>query len=131
MKIYAVSLSAFCVLFLSLELHAQKNRDRKLMYKCWITPTKESVKLKQLFYEVGDSSILMSSSYIPEDYITNNFSTLELEFLNIEKIQLRSRARIAGYTLLGALVGFAEGAIIGSGQGDDPPCPNPFNENLN
>jgi len=80
----------------------------------------EPHKLKNVSYEIKDSSILVSNS------VTGNF---EVFYNNIKSVDVRRKnggKRAAIGAAIGAATGLLLGYGIGSAVGDDPPCPPPF-----
>jgi hypothetical protein len=113
---------------LSICLNAQDTIRKVKIYRTWVSKMDKTTKTKGVLYEVKDSSILVSGSLIPEDYLTDFFETInfhiidaiELHIDNIETIKVRNKNSVGKGILFGLFSGFAAGALIGIIDGDDP-----------
>jgi hypothetical protein len=113
---------------LSICLNAQDTIRKVKIYRTWVSKMDKTTKTKGVLYEVKDSSILVTNSLIPEDYLSNNFYTInihiieaiELHINNIETIKVRRKNSVGKGILIGLFSGFAAGALMGIVDGDDP-----------
>ena len=90
-----------------------KNKAKIEIYKTWVTLINSPSAEEGVLYEIKDSSILVSSSVVLEDYYTRKFETINLHIDKIEMIKTRKKGTIGKGVWIGALSGFAVGAIIG------------------
>lgn len=89
--------------------------------RVWVTPVNSGGRsLICTLYNVGDTSLVISSSRARADYLTGNYSTTTLIYSDISLIQLRSATRKTKGVLLGALAGATAGVLMGLIEGDDP-----------
>ena len=103
-------------------LNAQDTIRKNKIYRTWISLNSEPFNTKGVLYELRDSSILVSSSLVIQDYSTDRFETEQLYINNIETIKTRRKNRVWKGVLIGAVSGFAVGGLIGLISGNDPPC---------
>lgn len=89
-----------------------KDKARIKIYKTWVSLNNEPFKIKGVLYELKDSSISISSSVVIEDYIENNFETMNLHIYNIKSIQTRRKNSIGRGIWIGAVSGFATGGLL-------------------
>lgn len=101
---------------------SDKDEKRLKIYKTWISLNNESKTVKGVLYSITDSSILVSTSLIKEDYTTGNFQTTTLNFKNIDLVKTRSKNSVLKGAVIGTVAGFFLGAIIGFIEGDDDPA---------
>jgi len=121
MKFFSViTIIALC--FLN-SVNAQDTIQKKKVYRTWISLNRESFKTKGFLYEIKDSSVLVSSSVVIQDYSTDRFSAFKLQINDIETIKIRGKNSIGNGVLIGAITGFIVGGLIGFISGNDPPCP--------
>jgi hypothetical protein len=100
---------------------SDKDEKRLKIYKTWISLNNESKTVKGVLYSITDSSLLVSTSLVKEDYTNGNFQTTTLNFKNIDLVKTRSKNRVLKGALIGTVSGFFLGAIIGFIEGDDNP----------
>ena len=117
--IKVISLIALCCLN---SLSAQEPTQKIKIYRTWVSLNSEPFKIKGALYEVKDSSILVSSSVVIQDYYIDRFEVTNLHINNIETIKTRRNNSVGIGVLIGAITGFAVGGLIGLIDGDDPPC---------
>jgi hypothetical protein len=66
----------------------------------------EPARVRGVFYEARDSSILLSNSRIRNDYLSGNFSITEISYLDINRLQLRRKnAAVTGALIGGGISG--------------------------
>ena len=119
-KVPVIVLIVLCCLN---SLNAQDTIQMIKIYRTWVSLNREPFKIKGVLYEIKDSSILVSSSVVIQDYSTNRFKIVKLNINNIETIKTRRKNSIGKGVLIGAVSGFVVGGLIGLIDGDDPPCP--------
>lgn len=98
-----------------------KEYNRFRIYKTWISLNNDSETVKGAFYNITDSSLLVSSSLIKQDYTTGNFQITKLNFTNVDLVKVRAKNRVVKGAMIGTLTGFFIGAMIGLIEGDDNP----------
>lgn len=103
-------------------LNAQDTIQKIKIYRTWVSLNSEPFKIKGVLYEIKDSSILVSSSVVIQDYSIDRFEVANLHINNIETIKTRRKNNIGKGVLIGAVSGFVLGGLIGLISGDDPPC---------
>jgi hypothetical protein len=104
-------------------LSAQDVPEKTKIYRTWISLNNEPYKIKGSLYQVNDSSILVSNSFIIQDYSQGRYETVELHLENIMKIKTRKKNSVGNGALVGAISGFVIGGLIGYAAGDDS-CPS-------
>jgi len=119
-SINVIALIALCCLN---SLSAQEPTQEIKIYRTWVSLNSEPFKIEGVLYEIKDSSILVSSSLVIQDYYKDRFEVTNLHINNIETIKTRRKNSIGTGALIGAAAGFAVGGLIGLASGDDPPCP--------
>ena len=119
-----INVIALIVLCCLNSLNAQDTIQKIKIYRTWVSLNSEPFKIKGVLYEIKDSSILVSSSVVIQDYSTDKFEIVKLHINNIETIKTRRNNNIGRGVLIGAITGFAVGSLIGLISGDDPPCPS-------
>jgi hypothetical protein len=114
------------VILLNISLISVAQQDtvqRSRIYKTWISlnnqiwtsfDNKES-QIKGLLYEVKDSSILISNSFVKQDYLKGNFKVTYIDFKNINDVRIRGKYNIAIGTTIGTLLGVI--GAVGIAQG--------------
>ncbi len=116
-----INVFALIVLCCINSLNAQDTIQKIKIYRTWVSLNSEPFKIKGVLYEIKDSSILVSSSVVIQDYSTDKFEIVKLHINNIETIKTRRKNNIGRGVLIGAITGFAVGCFIGLIDGDDPP----------
>lgn len=116
-----VNVIALIVLCSLNSLNAQDTIQKIKIYRTWVSLNSEPFKIKGVLYEIKDSSILVSSSVVIQDYSTDKFEIVKLHINNINTIKTRRNNNIGRGILIGALTGFAVGGLTGLVSGDDPP----------
>jgi hypothetical protein len=76
---------------------------------------------KVAIFELQDSSILFSSSFVKEDYYNGNYTVSEILIKDIKLIRTKKPERVSLGLLLGAGIGFSVGALWGWAAEDGPP----------
>jgi len=104
-------------------LSAQDTVLKHRIYRAWLSLNSTPFKTKGVLYEVGDSSIIISSALVMKDYSAGSFQMAGFHINNIESIRIRRKNNIGKGILIGAMAGMAAGGLIGLISGDDPPCP--------
>ncbi|NVO20153.1 MAG: hypothetical protein HXX13_10655 [Bacteroidetes bacterium] len=118
-------IAVFCILLANPAL-AQTTLSQKILpkhsiNKAWITSTNPSEKsYLGVIYQVCDSALICSSSFLPKDYMRGSYVTQSFACNNISFIQIRSSQRISRGFLIGAAVGATIGILSGFASGDDP-----------
>jgi len=102
-------------------LNAQDTIQRNKIYKTWVSLNSEPLKVKGFLFDIKDSSIIVSNSFVIKDFSTEKYRITELYYNNIETIKTRRNNNIGRKILIGTLTGFAVGGLIGLVSGDDPP----------
>jgi hypothetical protein len=97
-------------------------KDKKLkIYKTWISLNNEPKVFKGALYEINDSSIMVSNSFVKKDYSTGNFTLSKINYNDIENVKLRAKNNVGKGALIGTISGLLIGGLIGYLEGDDPP----------
>ena len=73
----------------------------------------EQENRKVAIFELQDSSILFSSSFVKEDYYNGNYTVSKILIKDIKLIRTKKPERIGKGLLLGAGIGFSVGALWG------------------
>jgi len=107
-------------------VHAQDTVQKKKIYRTWVSLNSEPFKSKGVLYEMKDSSILITSPSVIRDPSIGRSEVVQLYIDDIETIRTRKNNRVGKGILIGAVTGFAVGAMIGLISGDDPPCSGSF-----
>ena len=80
---------------------------------------------KVAIFELQDSSILFSSSFVKEDYYNGNYTVSKYLIKDIKEIRIKNPERVWKGLLLGTGIGLAWGALMGAGGASgawfDPP----------
>ena len=100
---------------------SEKDEKGFKIYKTWISLNNDSETVKGALYNITDSSLLVSSSLIKQDYTTGNFQITKLNFTNVDLVKVRSKNRVVKGALIGTVAGFFLGAMLGLIEGDDNP----------
>ena len=79
----------------------------------WIYDYEQEYR-KVAIFELQDSSILFSSSFVKEDYYNGNYTVSKILINDIKLIRTKKPERIGQGLLLGAGIGFSVGVLIGS-----------------
>lgn len=111
------------LLFSVARLFAQDSIQKNKISRIWVSLNIEPFKIEGTLYSVNDSSIVVSNFKTSQDFKTNYFERLELNYAYIKEIKVRKRNSVANGVWIGALSGFVIGGIIGLLSEDDPPCP--------
>jgi hypothetical protein len=104
----------FILILTSANLYSQKSFD---MYKCkveYIDSNRVIHKHKGWLYDVGDSSVIVSSSPVRNDYFTKVIELDQFNYEIINKIKLRKKWKIPKNILGGAVIGFGTGILLGN-----------------
>ncbi len=117
--INVIAFIAFCCLN---SLSAQDPTPKIKIYRTWITLNSEPFKMEGVLYELKDSSILVSSSVVMQDYSLDKLEVADLHITNIEIIKTRINSSVGDGALIGVITGFAVGGLIGLTKGGDSPC---------
>ena len=88
------------------------------IYKTMIFLNNNKRVIHGILYEVDDSSILISNSLIKEDYLNGRFQLAEINYNNIDHLQIKNTPIIRRSVLIGTITGFVIGAIYWYNQGD-------------
>ena len=99
-----ISSSAIC--------RTSEKKKKTVVYYAWITLTTQKNKIKGVFRELGDSSVL----------IYTNEQLLRIPAATIKKIVFRRRASAGRGALIGAVSGIVVGAVAGYGDGTCEGC---------
>ena len=103
------SLIAIILFISSVSLSAQSTKKGK--YKVWVTKLDTTKTSKGYIHLVNDSSLTVLKSLGDEPHV--------IHVNVIDEVKLRQKGSVGKGLLQGALIGFAVGAIIGYGSGDD------------
>lgn len=121
-----LTISLFVSLGLIFSLSAQDKPGNKMtISRTWVSRY-ESPPIKGALFEVRDSSIVISSSYVRNDYVTGNHYIREINYKDIYTIKTRKDNSIMLGMLIGTASGFLMGYLFGLNAQDDPPCPNTY-----
>ncbi len=82
-------------------------------YKTWVYSTSRPYITDGVLYQAKDSSILVARAVKVQDYSIIASDIAKFNINNIESIRVRRNDRILNGFLIGALSGFAVGAIFG------------------
>jgi len=105
----------------SIKLWFRGNTEGKFIYKTWISLNNRQNMMKGVLYEVNDSSVLVSNSFLKKDYSIGKYNVTKISFRNIDLVKIRMKnSKVIGASL-GAVTGFVAGWLIGLNKGDDPP----------
>ena len=88
--------------------------------KLW-TYDNEKEYRKGAIFELQDSSILLSSSFVKEDYYSGNYTVSKILIEDIKLIQTRKPGGGGKGLVLGGGIGFSVGALLGAMGGNDDP----------
>jgi len=113
--ILVMSFSVIC--FTQTTSLAQQSTIKPSIYKAWTSNIDR--KLVGALYEVTDTGLKISNSMDFDNYATGDFQYVDIYARDIETIKLRKKGKIGRGILIGALSGFATGALIGLISGDD------------
>jgi len=111
----------FLLLVFSLsDLKAQAHPQKKTLYTVNIQLKADNQLIRGgAFYEVKDSSILVSPGKLNEKYLMDNPVLKEFHFTDIETIRTGKKNRVLKGLGYGAITGIAAGVIIGLIEGND------------
>jgi hypothetical protein len=101
-------------------LSAQEPTQKIKIYRTWVSLNSEPFKIKGVLYELKDSSIVVSSSLVIQDYRDLKLDVKDLNIHYIETIKIRRHNSIRRGALIGVATGFVLGGIIGSSL--EEPC---------
>ena len=94
-------------------LNAQDTINKKI-YRTWVSMSGAPFKTKGVLYEINDSSIFVASYDLIKNPQTDRLETVKLDInYNIYTIKTRRNNNIGKGILIGAVSGFAVGAILG------------------
>ena len=99
-------------------LEAQNTAIDPITYKTWVSVQSYPFKTTGILYQVNDSSILVSNSYVLKNYSFEKFKTEQINISNIESIFVRNSNREILAPLIGFGIGFGFGAMLGYSSGD-------------
>lgn len=109
-----VIISLFCQHYLL----AQQNREVPV-YKASIYFNEGVSPTSGVLYQLKDSSITFSDSYIIEDYYINNFRVTDYPIPGIKMIDVKVKNQGLKNMAIGGAIGITFGAILGYTGGDD------------
>lgn len=115
----------FILLFCLYSINAQDTIQNNKIYKTWVSLNSMPFKINGVLYEIKDSSILVSNSFMIKDYSADRFKITNLFINEIETIKIRRKNNIGRGILIGAISGIVFGSMLGMLSGDDPPCTGP------
>lgn len=102
-------LICFFILFSCLDLLPQEGpQHNRKIYDTWISLRNEPGRTRGVLYEVRDSSVILSDSRFRYDYLAGNFNLREINYLDINRLQLRRK----NSQVSGALIGSAIAGVI-------------------
>jgi uncharacterized protein (TIGR02145 family) len=106
---------ALFILSGTLALHAQPRSDKpNKLYKTWISIEGEKHKKTGALYEVRDSAVILSNSYLATDYLSGkNFELSGVKVKNIHVLSLRRNKAVGRGALIGGLSGATLGMVLG------------------
>lgn len=116
-SIKVIVLIALCCLK---TLSAQESAQKIKVYRTWVSLNNEPFKIKGVLYELKDSSILVSSSLVIQDFRDLKLDVIDLKTHNIETIKIRRHKSIRKGAWIGVATGFVLGGIIGASL--EEPC---------
>ena len=99
-------------------LEAQNTAIDPITYKTWVSVQNYPFKTTGILYQVNDSSILVSNSYVLKNYSFEKFKTEQINICNIESIFVRNSNREILAPIIGFGIGFGVGAMLGYSSGD-------------
>lgn len=117
----------FLVLYCLNSLNAQDTIKRQKIYRTVVYLNDEPGNIKGVFYDIGDSTILVSQSLVFKGRTAYMSEIAELNIIKIKRIEIRKNGSIGRGFLIGAFSGFALGGILGYLNGDSPPTQMMFN----
>jgi hypothetical protein len=118
-KLVVITTILLCCFYLSI---AQEDTIKKSrIFKTWISLNNKPGEMKGVLYEIKDSSILVSSSFLKADYSAGKFEVSEINYNDIDLVKIRIKNSVLNRALIGAVTGFAIGGLIGLISGDDDP----------
>lgn len=118
---HIVLVIGFLVLYCLNSLNAQDTIKRQKIYRTVIYLNDEPGTIKGVFYDIGDSTILVSQSLVFKGRSAYMSEIAELNIIKIKRIEIRKNSSIARGFLIGALSGLAVGGLMGLIDGDSPP----------
>jgi hypothetical protein len=113
------SILLFLLIFLCFSLLGQAIPDTFKIYRVEVKGMDKSYNLKGALYAVTDSSILISNSFLKEDYYSKNYDVSPILVNTIENLKVRRNGSVKKGALIGLVSGALTGIIIGHAAGDD------------
>jgi hypothetical protein len=100
-------------------LNAQDTINKKI-YRTWVSSIYEPFKAKGVLYDINDSSIFIANLDALKYPPTERLKTVKIDIIyNVNLIKTRRNNNIGKGILIGAVSGFALGAILGLSSQDD------------
>lgn len=105
------------VLFVFPSVQGQNDSTEiKKMYHIWIIPIEKGRVKQGILFEVKDSSLIISNSWVKENYYKGNFNISEVNAKKIKKLKIRKTGALGTGLLIGGVSGAIVGIIIGALQ---------------
>lgn len=114
-----ISLTVMLLLSIGFQFISAQKQETKKWYRAWVYPNSDIPVAKGVLYQLGDSSIFLSSSPF-QSSPTSKFN--EINIHDIKMVKFRRKGRVGNKILIGAVSGFVVGGIIGLASGDDENC---------
>ena len=91
-----------------------KEKPRKFkLYTAKITPINEGSKIKGIFFDYNDSTVLLINTFDKKNILASNYQIIEVSISDTKKIKIRAKGKIAKSGGYGFASGFLVGGIIG------------------
>jgi hypothetical protein len=116
-KIIYTLILFFIFLNIGWSQNATNNKKGK-SYQVWISQIDSNQKLKGYLYKIGKDSITIKSSSINKR-AEINYNYIRIE--NLNTIELRKKGKVYRGFILGGVIGFCTGGLLGLAGGDDDP----------
>jgi len=94
-------------------------KDEPFLIKGALYLRGEPFLVKGVLYEIKDSSVVVSNSVKKSDYKRGRFEVSEIEFDNIDSVQIRRKYKIIKGMLIGGVTGAVIGGYLGYSQPED------------